>query len=201
MYQANTTDGDDLLTPEGFDRAVRRRLPTSVHSAQKPQYWAERFEDLMLQLANDSEQDLRCQNLRTAGEWMNVDHVFVSENRYDAFPLIAVEHENGNLVSRNGELPDPRVHCIEWAFWKVLTMSAHLAVCVAYPWGRTDEEKRTALTVFEKMACGFRDTYERHPRVLLMLGWWDENAYAKPLSDLYESYVFTKAGKFELLRD
>jgi hypothetical protein len=158
------------------------------------------FEERMLQLARET--NLYCQNRQspTPSEWMKVDHVFVRENRYDSFPVIAVEHDNGDVSddTKQGEIPDGAAKgaYVEWAFWKVLAMRANLGVIVAYPWKRDLDH---VLSVLGRMATGFRREYDRLPPVLLLLGWWESKSAWR--SDLYTPYVPKEAegGKVEIV--
>lgn len=130
---------------------------------------------------------------------MKIDHVFVEDNRYDCFPLIAVEHENGNVSPnvRLGALPpgtDRKAH-IEWAMWKVLAMQAHLRVLVCYPW---HNDKNDVLARLAEMTAAHKRSYQKMPNVLLLLGWWfrpaprDSNVWRA--EDLYKAYIPDQRG-------
>jgi len=123
--------------------------------------------------------------------------VLSRSSAYDSFPLIAVEHENGRLGSRDGRLPGVGTgEYIEWALWKVLAMRAHLAVAVVYPY-QDDGEKFRA--VVGMMLRGWENDYETLPPLLILAGWWrrpDRNGPADPPT-LYEALVAGSCGKLE----
>jgi hypothetical protein len=137
---------------------------------------------------------LHCQNKESkpSGEWMKVDHVFARRNAYDAFPVIAVEHDNGSVsaATKRGEMPlgTTKGTYIEWAFWKALTMRARLGVLVAYPW---QGDQDAVLAVLGAMIAGFREEYDHLPPALLLLGWWElpRNATWTSAERLYNAYV------------
>ncbi|MBJ6764915.1 hypothetical protein JGU66_29475 [Myxococcaceae bacterium JPH2] len=142
---------------------------------------------------------LHCYNRGGASsfEVMNVDHVFIESDAYDKFPLIAVEHENGRVGSKAGELPDPNSgEYIEWAIWKALALRAELAVVVAYPY--FDERQRLE-SVVAKMLRGWQQHFQRTAPLLFLAGWWDgrrpqptESSKADP--ELYEVLVPSEQG-------
>jgi hypothetical protein len=149
------------------------------------------FEKLMLDLARND--GLYCQNRQSPvpGEWMKIDHVFVSKNDYQHFPLIAVEHENGDIsrASKAGNLPagnTPGAY-IEWATWKMLAMQAALHVLVAYPW---KADKTPALLSLSRIVEGYFKTFGTIPNALFLLGWWDRSCNGVWSAEgLYEAYV------------
>ena len=133
---------DEFVTPEGFARdffEMADAVPLPFDPQEKGTRW---FEGRMQAVAK--KHGLHCQNLTNGGEWMTVDHVFVEGNNYVNFPLVAVEHENGDISksAKRGELPVAGKDAanIEWACWKALAMRSHLSVLVAYPWAK-DKEK------------------------------------------------------------
>lgn len=129
------------------------------------------FEKQMLEVAENNK--VYCQNRSTENrreEWMNVDCVFVEKNEYNRFPLVAVEHENGGLGGKDGQLPGPHVKnaSIEWAAWKCLAMRCHLSVLVAYP-----ENKKENALIEElcQMLEGWQVTYPGQiPKFLVIFG-------------------------------
>jgi len=141
----------------------------------------------MLALANAN--GLYCQNLGApiGGEWMKIDHVFVRQNSYSSFPLIAVEHENGDFVGTNGQLPqgDDENARGEWAFWKSLSMRCHLSVLVAYP--RSDQRADVLYTV-TTMLQGWANEFNAVPGALILLGWWSDGGFHNPVEP-YERFV------------
>jgi hypothetical protein len=99
---------------------------------------------------------------------MKVDHTFLEKDEYNCFPLIAAEHENGGLGSRDGKLPGPKGNAsIEWALWKVLSIRAHLSVLVAYP-GRDSQDK--ALHAVGQMLRAWQAEYQAATEVLVLFG-------------------------------
>jgi hypothetical protein len=182
----------DLAHPRIFVRdffdAANRTPPRGPTPTDDTPWFGERMHDLARKAG------LHCQNKESnpSGEWMKVDHVFVRRNAYDAFPLVAVEHDNG-AVSRataRGEMPDGATKgaYIEWAFWKVLTMRAKLGVLVAYPW---EKDREVLIEVLARMVAGFRAEYGSLPPALLLLGWWQlpRNATWRSAEFLYSPYV------------
>lgn len=151
------------------------------------------FEMLMQKLA--STHGLYCKN-RSAdlpGEWMALDHVLVSNNAYDSFPLIVVEHENRNISSatERGQLPagNDNMAFVEWATWKALAVNAKLRVVVAYPWKK---DKTAVLGVLTKMLQAYYDFYQRDPSALFLLGWWEQTDNVRTtwaVEDLSCAYV------------
>jgi len=180
---------DELWKPETFRSQFfsLANLDPPPHRNTPATEW---FEEKMRLLAN--KHDLYCQNKRGHSEWMCVDHVIVRQTKtYADFPIIAVEHENGDLspASKSGELPpgdDPRAK-IEWAAWKVLTMKAKLHVLVAYPWKK---DKDNALKVLARMVDGYVATFGVVPNALFLLGWWrSPHPGWTTAEQLYEAYT------------
>lgn len=186
-----------------FTDAFFRRAnaaPPPADGARPATAW---FEGLMLALAK--EHGLHCQNLKSdrPGEWMKVDHVFVEQNTYAHFPIVVVEHENGDLgaASKRGVVPhgDERGTFIEWAAWKALTMQAKLHVLVAYP---RKGDKVNALGVLSRMVEAYAMTYGIEPNVLFLLGWWDLGPVRLwRAENLYVPYAPTKSADGKLRLD
>ncbi|HSP79091.1 MAG TPA: hypothetical protein VLQ93_11205 [Myxococcaceae bacterium] len=155
------------------------------------------FEARMQALAR--ERQLRCYNKSADNpcELLNIDHVFTKSDEYDAFPIIAVEHENGPLGSRDGELPLPNTgEYIEWATWKTLAMRVELSVVVAYPY---DEQENAFRAVLTKMAKGWMRQHGQCPPLLVLAGWWSKNKadFARP--HMYEALVPDAVGTLQTL--
>ena len=158
-----------MPTPEAFWEEFLKTVKETPPYLDDKAYtsW---FEKRMLEVAENN--NVYCQNLSTENrreEWMNVDHVFVEKNEYNCFPLVAVEHENGGLGGKRGELPGPHVKkaSIEWAAWKCLTMRCHLSVLIAYP----EDEEKNALSELCQMLEGWQTSYPGQiPNILIILG-------------------------------
>jgi hypothetical protein len=209
---------NEILDPHGFYEAFRNTWSSDDPEYQKP--WlrddfvtkseptTKWFEKCMQKIAK--EHGLHCQNRlaredgkSTGREWMNVDHVFVPQERwYSQFPEIVVEHENGDFGTKEtGKLVDPRAEkaSIEWAFWKCLAMRSRLSVLVAYP-QVSSRKNGVAKWVFEKMVEGWSKTYKdlelKLPQCLLLLGWMDGNE-KQEADSIYAAYTFDKDGKMK----
>lgn len=164
---------DDLIAARGFATAffeLADKDPLPSNPKERGTKW---FERRMQALGTKF--GVHCQNYSSArpGEWMKVDHVFVAQDSYVNFPLVAVEHENGDISSRakGGRIPpgDARGAYIEWACWKAIAMRSRLAVLVAYPY---EKDKNAVLDLLAKIVDGARLTYGGLPSVLFLLGWW-----------------------------
>ena len=98
----------DLWHPRRFFAAFtaaqqKRSAPEGGHSSAD---WTDWFGKCMQSVAEAD--GLYCkshQHPTDRGEWMQIDHVFVENNDYADFPIVAVEHENGGLGSKDGDLP------------------------------------------------------------------------------------------------
>ncbi|RKH06543.1 hypothetical protein D7X32_05015 [Corallococcus carmarthensis] len=126
-------------------------------------------------------------------EVLNVDHVFAESDAYDKFPLISVEHENGDLGSRDGELPNPNSgEYIEWAIWKALALRVELSVAVVYPFIDT---RSSFESVIVTMVEGWKSQHGQTAPLLILAGWWSRNPYdlaCRP--ELYEALMPSDAG-------
>lgn len=164
-----------LKTPKGFYAAfkdtwkTRCNPPWEANSELRDTKWTNWFEDCMATIAEQANPKLHCQNRKgNREEWLKVDHLFLQQNAYDYFPVIAVEHENGALGSPHDKLANPEGRAaIEWALWKVLSVRSHLAVLVAYP-GET--RKARAIEVTEQMLRAWQEEYSPNTKVLVLIG-------------------------------
>ncbi len=178
--------------------------PLGPRSLSTP--WTRWAEDCMLEIANT--QKLHCQNrantLCPGQEWMKIDHIFVKKDKkgtppYDSFPLIAVEHENGEFGGSDGNLPpgDKQYASIEWAFWKVLSMRSKLSVLVAY----SKQEQGDGKKELQKMIDGWRNTYDnKNPKVLVLMGWHDGAKFTKE-ENIYSAYCVDEEGQLNEMKD
>lgn len=194
-------------TPEWFLEAfratgIKHKQPWSISGGlgSRDGSWTEWFEECMQTIAARNE--LYCQNRasdtsgsRKGEEWMRIDHIFVARGAggipgYDQFPLIVVEHENGELGGMDGELPpgDADQASVEWSFWKTLSVRAKLSVLVAYP---NKNQKPDAFSELNTMLSAWRRTYDEIPNVLVLLGWWRPE---EGIEDIYTAYHAVEEG-------
>jgi len=185
----------DLTNAEAFTKAFFRSAETkpSASGDRPATIW---FQERMTDLANQACLHVQQKRDRSGDEWMRVDHVFVSPAKsYAEFPLVVVEHENGDLSSKSkrGEVPDGNEPgaFMEWAVWKALAMVAKLHVVVAYPWLH---DRPSALRVIAEMVAGRTASLPPVPNALFLLGWWSRGWAARSLSEwdareLYVPYV------------
>ncbi len=175
---------------EQFKAVYLKQKPKKSFLHGKSEIATQNFEKWMLALGTRAK--LHCQNNRTNKqykcEWMKIDHIFTPKDAYDSFPLIAVEHENGDFdkATKIGELPAPeRSAKIEWALWKVLSVRCQLSVLVAYP---RIKVKDNAMKVLEQMLSGWKLHYGMTPNSLILFGWIEDRGYElheKNLSDFF----------------
>ena len=188
------------MDPKVFTEALQKTVaadPPRFGGDDRPA-WTRWFERQMQAIAKA--EGLHCQNKLATSHYkevMAIDHVLSRSVAYDSFPLIAVEHENGPLGSRDGSLPVVGTgEYIEWALWKVLAMRAHLAVAVVYPYKDNSAEFHKVVGM---MLRGWEEDYGSLPSLLILAGWWrrpDRNGPADPPT-LYEALVAGSGGKLE----
>ena len=188
-----------IFTSEFFKIANSEAPPSTA-----PTPWTQWFERVMLKLGQ--KHGIYCQNLQTIcpsghnEEWMEVDHVFLRTNRYDNFPLIVVEHENGGMCDETlrGEIPrgDAVGAFFEWAAWKSLAMMSELHVLVGYP---HPKYKTEVFALLNSMVQGWARQFGHLPNALFLLGWWSTDSTSLPVpwmaERLFDPYVVEKSDK------
>jgi hypothetical protein len=173
--------------------AARQNTTTPAGTASSP-VWTQWFGERMQDIARA--EGLYCQNHQhpsSPGEWMNIDHAFVEDNDYADFPIVGVEHENGGLGSKAGELPEAQTgEYIEWAYWKTLALRCRLSVLVAYPYVG---QKAIALAVLGKMASRWMGQHRAVPNSLVLFGWWrNDDTGPEDAGTIYDAYVTAAVG-------
>lgn len=161
-----------LCDPQIFIRELENAWQPPPTNSQNNSEWTKWFGAMLQRIAQRS--SYHCQSLqymRKPGEWLKIDHVFVKESSWCHFPDVVGEHENGDFVpSVPNSAPDyDEGLAITWAFWKALSVHAHLPVLVAYPW---KHQKEDLFEEFGTMAEAWTSFYKREFKCLFLLGWW-----------------------------
>lgn len=184
-----------LTVPSNFIWSVQQAV-TAAPPSPRDLLLTKWFAGRMQAVAEAS--GLHCYNkgAKRPYEVLNVDHVFARSDGYDTFPIVAVEHENGNLGSRGGELPRANSgEHIEWAVWKALALRVELSVAVVYPYVR----KRDAFeSVVSKMVAGWSRQHGRAAPLLILAGWWNRKPSGlAQMPELYEALTPRRDGTLE----